>query len=121
MRRIVIAMSALALVTGAGGILSQEPALADEANLEEAYKPPKHEPEINETENVKKIAPSKRKRAMKAKMKHTDIFAGTREEILDTLKQSLKPGDWVLIKGSRGARMDTIVKGYKDWAGIKED
>ncbi len=59
--------------------------------------------------------------AMGAKMKPADIFAGTREEILDTLKQSLKPGDWVLVKGSRGARMDTIVKGLKDWTKIKPE
>lgn len=69
MKRIVIAMSAFALVMGAGGILSQEAALADEANVEASYKPPKHEPEINETENVKKITRSKRKRAMKAKIR----------------------------------------------------
>jgi UDP-N-acetylmuramyl pentapeptide synthase len=54
-------------------------------------------------------------------MKPADIFTGTRDEIIDTLKQSLKAGDWVLIKGSRGARMETIVKGLKSWAGMKED
>jgi UDP-N-acetylmuramoyl-tripeptide--D-alanyl-D-alanine ligase len=59
--------------------------------------------------------------AMSAKMKLADIFTGTRDEIIDTLKQSLKAGDWVLIKGSRGARMETIVKGLKSWAGMKED
>ena len=59
--------------------------------------------------------------AMTAKMKPADIFTGTRDEIIDTLKQSLKSGDWVLIKGSRGARMETVVKGLKDWAGIKQD
>ena len=57
--------------------------------------------------------------AMNAKMKHTDIFTGTRDEILETLKQALRPGDWVLIKGSRGARMDVVVKGLKSWAKIK--
>ena len=57
--------------------------------------------------------------AMSAKMKQADIFTGTRDEIINTLKQSLKAGDWVLIKGSRGARMETIVKGLKSWATIK--
>ncbi|MBW2435494.1 MAG: UDP-N-acetylmuramoyl-tripeptide--D-alanyl-D-alanine ligase [Deltaproteobacteria bacterium] len=57
--------------------------------------------------------------AMNAKMKPADIFSGTRDEIITTLKQSLKSGDWVLIKGSRGARMETIVKALKDWAGIR--
>lgn len=59
--------------------------------------------------------------AIKAKMKHADIFTGTRDELLDTLKQTLKPGDWVLIKGSRGARMDTVVKGLKSWAGVNPE
>ncbi|MGD8393015.1 MAG: UDP-N-acetylmuramoyl-tripeptide--D-alanyl-D-alanine ligase [Desulfobacterales bacterium] len=59
--------------------------------------------------------------AINAKMRPADIFTGTQEEILDTLKQSLKPGDWILIKGSRGARMETIVKGLKIWAGIKPE
>ena len=56
-----------------------------------------------------------------AKMNRNDIFTGSRDEILDALKNSLRPGDWVLIKGSRGARMDIIVEGLKEWAGIKED
>jgi UDP-N-acetylmuramoyl-tripeptide--D-alanyl-D-alanine ligase len=57
--------------------------------------------------------------AIKAKMKPADIFTGTRDEIIDTLKQSLKSGDWVLIKGSRGARMETVVKELKSWAKIE--
>ena len=59
--------------------------------------------------------------AVDAKMKRDDIFSGSRDEILDALKDSLRPGDWVLIKGSRGARMDTIVEGLKEWAGIKPE
>ena len=59
--------------------------------------------------------------AADAKMNRWDIFTGSRDEILDALVDSLRPGDWVLIKGSRGARMDIIVKGLKEWAGIKED
>jgi len=59
--------------------------------------------------------------AADAGMNRDDIFTGSREEILDALRASLHPGDWVLIKGSRGARMDTIVEGIKEWAGVKED
>jgi UDP-N-acetylmuramoyl-tripeptide--D-alanyl-D-alanine ligase len=56
-----------------------------------------------------------------AKMNRDDIFTGSRDEILDALRDSLRPGDWVLIKGSRGTRMDIIVEGLKEWAGVKED
>ena len=59
--------------------------------------------------------------AADAGMNRDDIFTGSRDEILDALKDSLHPGDWVLIKGSRGARMDTIVEGLKEWAGIKPE
>jgi UDP-N-acetylmuramoyl-tripeptide--D-alanyl-D-alanine ligase len=59
--------------------------------------------------------------AADARMNRKDIFTGSRDEILDALKNSLRPCDWVLIKGSRGARMDIIVEGLKEWAGVKED
>jgi UDP-N-acetylmuramoyl-tripeptide--D-alanyl-D-alanine ligase len=59
--------------------------------------------------------------ATNAKMKPADIFSGTRDEIIDALKQSLKSGDWILIKGSRGARMETVVKALKNWATIKPE
>ena len=57
--------------------------------------------------------------AKDAGMKSENIFIGSQETIRNTLKDCLKPGDWVLVKGSRGARMDNIVKGIKEWAGIK--
>jgi UDP-N-acetylmuramoyl-tripeptide--D-alanyl-D-alanine ligase len=59
--------------------------------------------------------------AVDAKMKREDIFKGSRDEILEALKASLRPGDWILVKGSRGARMDIIVEGLKRWAGVKEE
>ena len=42
-----------------------------------------------------------------------DIFIGSREEILEDLKKSLLPGDWVLVKGSRAMGMEKIVEGLK--------
>jgi len=42
-----------------------------------------------------------------------DIFIGAREEILEDLKKSLLPGDWVLVKGSRAMGMEKIVEGLK--------
>jgi UDP-N-acetylmuramoyl-tripeptide--D-alanyl-D-alanine ligase len=57
--------------------------------------------------------------AQDAQMNGRYIFTGSKDEILEDLKHCLKPGDWVLIKGSRGMAMETIVEGLKEWAGIK--
>jgi UDP-N-acetylmuramoyl-tripeptide--D-alanyl-D-alanine ligase len=57
--------------------------------------------------------------AEEAGMQSKNIFTGSQEKILEALKDFLKPGDWVLVKGSRGAHMDTIVEGLKKWAGAK--
>ena len=46
-------------------------------------------------------------------------FTGSREEILHDLKQWLQPGDWLLVKGSRGMAMEKIVEELKDWADLK--
>jgi UDP-N-acetylmuramoyl-tripeptide--D-alanyl-D-alanine ligase len=43
-----------------------------------------------------------------------DIFIGAREEIVEDLKKSLLPGDWVLVKGSRAMGMEKIVEGLKN-------
>jgi UDP-N-acetylmuramyl pentapeptide synthase len=37
----------------------------------------------------------------------------SREEILEDLKKSLLPGDWVLVKGSRVMGMEKIVEGLR--------
>ena len=54
--------------------------------------------------------------AMDEDMNPRDIFTGTKEEILEEIKDRLGPGDWVLVKGSRGMAMETIVQGLLDWA-----
>lgn len=47
--------------------------------------------------------------ARSAGMKGGDIFVGTREDIIKDLEHQLRPGDWVLVKGSRSTGMDEIV------------
>jgi UDP-N-acetylmuramoyl-tripeptide--D-alanyl-D-alanine ligase len=47
----------------------------------------------------------------------TDIFTGTRQEIIEDLIKWLQPGDWVLVKGSRGMAMEKVVEGLKRWSG----
>jgi len=59
--------------------------------------------------------------AKDAGMENENIVIGSQETILNDLKESLKPGDWVLVKGSRGSRMDNIVKGIKEWTKIKPE
>ena len=54
--------------------------------------------------------------AMDEDMNSSDIFTGTKEEILEGIKDRIGPGDWVLVKGSRGMTMETIVEGLLDWA-----
>ena len=49
-------------------------------------------------------------------LKAADMFTGTRREITADLIEWLQPGDWVLVKGSRGMAMEKVVQGIKDWA-----
>ena len=64
-------------------------------------------------------APAVAAGARQMQMKPQDIFTGSREEILSDLKDRLKPGDWLLVKGSRGMAMEKIIKGLVKWAGIE--
>jgi UDP-N-acetylmuramoyl-tripeptide--D-alanyl-D-alanine ligase len=48
--------------------------------------------------------------AVAAGMPARDILTGAKEDLLDDLKQWLKPGDWVLVKGSRGMRMEYFIQ-----------
>ena len=43
-----------------------------------------------------------------------DIFIGSKEEILKDLTDWLRPGDWVLVKGSRTMGMENIIEGLRD-------
>lgn len=55
--------------------------------------------------------------AVEKGMDHSAIFTGSHEDIIDDLKSRLKSEDWVLVKGSRGMRMEKIVLKLKEWAG----
>ncbi|MFC1813306.1 UDP-N-acetylmuramoyl-tripeptide--D-alanyl-D-alanine ligase, partial [Thermodesulfobacteriota bacterium] len=48
------------------------------------------------------------------------IFIGTKKEILADLTAWARPGDWILIKGSRGMAMESVVEGLKEWADSKK-
>jgi len=50
-------------------------------------------------------------------MKPSAVLTGSHEDIVNDLKGRLKPEDWVLVKGSRGMRMERIVLKLKEWAG----
>ena len=49
--------------------------------------------------------------ALSGGMSEEDILLGTKEEILSDLKNWLRAGDWVLVKGSRGMGMEQVVNG----------
>ncbi|MGD9329664.1 MAG: UDP-N-acetylmuramoyl-tripeptide--D-alanyl-D-alanine ligase [Desulfobacterales bacterium] len=45
------------------------------------------------------------------------ILVGDIGEISIALTQWLAPGDWVLVKGSRGMRMERVITALQEWAG----
>jgi len=44
-----------------------------------------------------------------------DIFIGAKDEIFEDLTDRLRPGDWVLVKGSRGMSMEDVVHRLVAW------
>ena len=48
-------------------------------------------------------------------MPPTDTFEGTHEDIVEDLKCRLQPGDWLLVKGSRGMAMEKVVRKLQEW------
>ncbi len=45
------------------------------------------------------------------------LMAADKEEITADLMARLRPDDWVLVKGSRGMAMETVVRAISDWGG----
>ena len=48
-----------------------------------------------------------------AGMDQGHIFVGSREEIVEALKDRLGPGDWLLVKGSRLTEMEKVVEALR--------
>ena len=44
------------------------------------------------------------------------VFTGAKVEIIEKLKRDLRKSDWVLVKGSRGMKMEEVVNAMKNWA-----
>jgi UDP-N-acetylmuramyl pentapeptide synthase len=47
-------------------------------------------------------------------------FCDNSEQVRDYLSASLKPGGWVLVKGSRKMKMERIVGGVIETFGLQE-
>jgi UDP-N-acetylmuramoyl-tripeptide--D-alanyl-D-alanine ligase len=62
-------------------------------------------------EHAAAVAAGARKEGMPA----ANTITGSREEIIEDLIGWLQPGDWVLVKGSRGMAMEKVVQGLKAW------
>ncbi len=54
-------------------------------------------------------------------MQPKDTFEGTHDEIVEDLKIWLQPGDWLLVKGSRGMAMEKVVEELKTWSEKVDD
>ncbi|PIP42648.1 MAG: hypothetical protein COX19_00370 [Desulfobacterales bacterium CG23_combo_of_CG06-09_8_20_14_all_51_8] len=55
------------------------------------------------------FAPAVKKGACEAGMADHRIFTGDKSEVTAALLEFIRPGDWVLVKGSRGAKTEDIV------------
>jgi len=107
-RRIFVAGDMLELGTQAPELHSQVGALAARAKVDRLYA---------SGEYAAAVATGAQKEAMPA----TNTITGSREEIIEDLKGWLQPGDWVLVKGSRGMAMEKVVEGLKAWARESQD
>jgi UDP-N-acetylmuramoyl-tripeptide--D-alanyl-D-alanine ligase len=106
-RRIFVAGDMLELGTQASKLHRQVGALAARAKVDRLYASGEH---------AAAVAAGAQKEGIPA----TNTITGSREEIIEELKGWLQPGDWVLVKGSRGMAMEKVVQGIKQWAEEKK-
>lgn len=59
--------------------------------------------------------------ALTAGMSAGDVLVGSKAEIIEDLFHKLRPGDWVLVKGSRGMAMETVVQEIRNWSAERSD
>ncbi len=67
-----------------------------------------------------RYAPMVGQGARQAGMPESNITIGSKEQIVEDVTRHLEPGHWVLVKGSRGAAMETVVKAICDWSAKSE-
>jgi len=58
--------------------------------------------------------------ARQSGMARNQLLAATKEEIADDLRPMIEAGDWVLVKGSRGMAMETVVAAILSWSQTAE-
>lgn len=59
--------------------------------------------------------------ARECRMDDAHIFTGSKAAIIDMLQDQLEAGDLILVKGSRGMAMETVIEGISKWATADED
>lgn len=57
-----------------------------------------------------------REGALQAGMRKAGVVVDSKESIAGDVVRHLSPGDWVLVKGSRGMAMETVVGMIRQWA-----
>jgi UDP-N-acetylmuramoyl-tripeptide--D-alanyl-D-alanine ligase len=68
-----------------------------------------------------RYADAVRQGALVGGMAASDIFTGAKADIVADLTARLSTGHWVLVKGSRGMAMETVVKQICQWADRQMD